>query len=298
MTDRATVAMLGPLATDVKAGLEADFDLVPPEALAELPEGRRAQIDRAVTMAMVGAPADVVGRLPGLRRIASCGAGMDKFDPDDLSARGIELFPTPHVMTEDTAEMAVALLFALFRHTVRNDAHVRSGAWAGARAGFGRRISGSRAGIVGLGRIGRSLGGRLDALGMEVAYTGRSEKADAPWRFAASPDELAASVDVLFLTCAGGAETRHLVDAGVLSALGPEGFLVNVSRGSVVDEEALIAALSSGGLGGAGLDVFENEPEPDARFAGLPNVVLSPHAAVFTRENRRDLLAEIRRLLR
>ncbi|MBF9033272.1 2-hydroxyacid dehydrogenase [Rhodobacterales bacterium HKCCE2091] len=286
------------LAPDVCAALEPDFTLVRPDDLPGLDPAAREGIERAVTMAMIGAPAELLEALPGLKRIASIGAGMDQFDEADLAARGIELCPTPHIMTEDTAEMAVSLVFALFRNTVANDAHVRTGRWAGARASLGRRISGSRAGIVGLGRIGSAVARRLRALGVDVAYTGRAAKPGAGYPFVADVAELAAAVDVLILTCAATPETRKLADARVIAALGPEGFLVNVSRGSVVDEPALIAALSSGGLRGAALDVFENEPGPDPRFRALDNIILSPHAAVFTAENRVDLIAEIGRLVR
>ncbi len=262
-----------------------------------MPAEDRAGITHGVTSAVGGASADVLALLPGLRVIASVGAGRDLFDMRDLKARAITLHTTPDVMTEDTAECAVALLFAALRNLVVNDAFVRRGDWGDARADLGWRISGRRVGIVGLGRIGSRVASKLDALGCDVSYTGRSKK-DVPWRFASSVAALAKAVDVLILTCAGGEGTRGIVTDEVLQALGPDGFLVNVSRGSVVVEAALIDALEQGRIAGAALDVFENEPALDRRFAALPNCVLSPHAAVFTRENRRDLLAELRRLLK
>ena len=291
------IALLGAVPPDVRDALARDATLIPKDKIADLTAERRAGITRGLTRAMDGAPGELLDLLPNLRVLASVGAGVDLFDEADLERRGIAFRPTPHVMTEDTAEMAVALLFALCRNTVANDAHVRSGRWASERAGLGRRVSGLRAGIVGLGRIGKAVARRLEGLGVEVAYTGRSAKPDVAYQYVATPEALAREVDVLVLTCAGTAETRHLVSAEVLEALGPDGMLINVSRGTVVDEAALLAALEGGGISGAGLDVFENEPEPDQRFLALPNTVLSPHAAVFTHQNRVDLIAEMRRLL-
>lgn len=294
---RPPVAMLCAVAPDMVAALSHDYELIPHGALPDLSPTRRAGITRALTMAMGGAPEALIELLPNLKRIASVGAGLDLFDEDALDRRGIALLPTPHVMTTDTADLAVALVFAVMRNVVVNDRHVRSGAWADARAGLGARVSGKRAGIVGLGRIGRAVAERLSGLGLAVSYTGRSPKPDVDWPFVADVTGLAATVDILCLTCSGGAETRGLVDAGVLRALGPTGFLINVSRGSVVDEAALLDALESGAIAGAGLDVFEGEPRIDPRFAALDTAVLSPHSAVYTRENRIDLAAELGRLL-
>lgn len=297
-TDRTkpTVAQLGRIPDDVRAAVQSDAALLTPEEWTALPEDRRQDIALALTSAMGGADKSLVAQLPGLRRIASVGAGMDLFDQAWLAARGIELCPTPEVMTEDTAECAVTLALAAMRNVAANDAFVRRGDWAQARAPLGRRLSGSRVGIVGLGRIGSRIAEKLAALGCDIAYTGRGEKPVA-WRFEPDLLRLASAVDLLVLSCAASPETRHLASAGVLAALGPEGYLVNVSRGSVVDEEALIDALHSGGIAGAGLDVFENEPTPDPRFLSLQTCVLSPHAAVSTRQNRVGLIARIRELL-
>jgi lactate dehydrogenase-like 2-hydroxyacid dehydrogenase len=300
MTDAAArpdLPLLGQVPPDVRAAVEAEYNVIAAEEVAALPAPRRAAIDRALTSAIGGASARMLDLLPGLQRIASVGAGVDRFDEADLARRGIRLLPTPHVMTEDAAEMAISLLFALCRNVLHNDAHVRSGAWAERRAGLGRRVKELRVGIVGLGRIGSAIAERLEGLGAQVHYTGRAEKPGCRHRYSPDPVSLAGAVDALVLSCVGGAATHHLVDAQVLQALGRGGYVINVARGSVVDEDALIAALSEGRIAGAGLDVFENEPTPDARFATLDNVVLSPHAAVFTQENRRDLIAEILRLL-
>lgn len=290
------VAVLGTFPKDVREALEADVNLTAPEDLAGLPSKDREAIRQAVTSAMGGADKGLIEQLPGLRRIASVGAGVDLFDLPWLEARGIELCPTPDVMTEDTAEAAVALAMAAMRNVAANDRFVRSGGWATGRAPLGRRLSGARVGIVGLGRIGGRIAEKFSALGCKVAYTGRKAK-PVSWRFEPDLLRLAADSDLLVLSCAGGADTRNLASAPLFEALGPEGYLVNVSRGSVVDEEALIAALAAGSIAGAGLDVFENEPTPDERFLSLERCVLSPHAAVYTRQNRVDLIRRIRDIL-
>jgi lactate dehydrogenase-like 2-hydroxyacid dehydrogenase len=155
------------------------------------------------------------------------------------------------------------------------------------------RVAGRRVGIVGLGRIGQAIARRCTALGLPVAYSGPQPKADCPYPFHADVGDLAAVVDILILSCPGGAATRHLVNAAVLARLGAEGTLVNVSRGTVVDEEALIAALSAGTIAGAGLDVYASEPAIDPRFHALDNVVLQPHSASITREARAAMVARI-----
>lgn len=296
MTIAPRVALLGRIPPDLCAAIEDGATLLAAETLAGMDPRERGAITHGLTSAIGGAQVDTLAVLPGLRDIISVGAGTEVFDLADLAARGIALHPTPDVMTEDAAECAVALTYALVRNVVGNDRFVRNGDWASARAPLGRRLSERKIGVVGLGRIGSRAAAKFAALGCAVSYFGRSRK-DVPWPFFADVGALAQSVDVLVLCCSGGAETRGLVDADVLRQLGPQGCLVNVSRGSVVHEPALIAALEQGAIAGAALDVFENEPTPDHRFLNLPNCILSPHAAVFTHENRRDLIAEVRRLL-
>lgn len=293
---RRTVALLGPVPQDVQDALKDDFLFLPVKDWADLPAEARTDLRLGLTSAMGGASAELLVQLPGLCRIASVGAGIDRFDLDWLQGRGITLSPTPEVMTEDTADCAVALLFASLRNIVPNDRLVRSGAWAGTRAPLGMRPSAARVGIIGLGRIGSRIADKLSAFGCSIAYTGRKPK-DVSWRFEPDLLALARDCDVLIFSCAGGEETRHLVNAELLQALGPDGYLINVSRGSVVDENALIAALEERRIAGAALDVFENEPTPDSRFLALENCILSPHAAVYTRQNRVDLIARIREIL-
>jgi len=296
-TPRPGIALLGAIPADVAAALGQVFDLIGHDDLQTLTERQRETITRGLTSAMGGVNHAMAEQLPGLEAVASVGAGMDRFDLPWLSERGIALHPTPDVMTEDTSEFAVGLIFALLRNIVSNDGFVRRGAWAAGRAPLGYRISGRKIGIVGLGRIGSRIAGKLTALGCDVAYSGPSKK-DAPWRFEPDLAEMAQKVDVLVLSCAGGEATRGIIDAEILGQLGPQGYLVNVSRGSVVDEKALIEALEQKTIAGAALDVFENEPSLDPRFPELQNCILQPHASVFTRENRRDLVAALEEILR
>lgn len=293
---RQKVALLGLVPPDVRTALEDTFELLDPAAVQGLDEAERLAITHGLTSAMGGVDPDALAALPSLTDIASVGAGMDRFDLAGLSSRGVAIHNTAAIMVEDVAECAIGLIFAVLRNVVSNDRFVREGAWASARAPLGSRLSGRKVGIVGLGRIGGRVAEKLGGLGCDVSYTGRGRK-DVPWSFLPDLSALAQVVDVLVLTCAGGAGTKGIIDADVLRQLGPKGFLVNVSRGSVVDEAALIGALKCGHIAGAALDVFEGEPNPDQRFLDLPNCVLSPHSAVYTQENRRDLIAEIKRLL-
>jgi len=300
MTDRSPkprVAMLGALPPDLRAALAGRLDLIAPDQLQQLPASERGQLTGAVTMAMQGAPNALLDLLPSLTTLASCGAGLEKYDEPALKARGIALYPTPHVMTEDTADMAVALVYAVARDIVAGDAHVRSGQWKNGRRSRTTRVTGKRAGIVGLGRIGRGVADRLAGVGLNVIYHGPRAKPGVPYDYVGDIIALAKAVDFLLMTCPGDETTRHIVNRDVLRALGPDGFLINVSRGTVVDEEALLEALETGAIAGAGLDVFAQEPVPNPRFLKLSNAVLQPHASVQTHDNLRELADEVCRIL-
>jgi lactate dehydrogenase-like 2-hydroxyacid dehydrogenase len=195
---------------------------------------------------------------------------------------------TPDVLSEDVADLALGLLLAVSRRICVGDAFVRAGQWPSRDLPLARRVGGKRAGILGLGRIGRAIARRALGFGMSVAYTGRRPQ-EAPYRFEPDLRRLAQEADVLFIAAAATPETVGRVDAQVLEALGPDGILVNVARGSIVDEAALVAALASGRLGGAGLDVFAREPQVPEALTGLPNVVLQPHQGSATEECRADM---------
>lgn len=237
--------------------------------------------------------AELMARLPALEIIAVMGVGYDGIDVAAAKARGVRVTHTPDVLNDDVADLAIGLMLSAARQLPAADRWVRGGDWETRGAmPLARKVSGARLGLVGIGRIGQAIAQRAAGFGMQIAYTARSARPGLPYRFVADAQALAAASDYLVVITPGGAGTRHLVDAGVLRALGPKGILVNVARGSVVDEAALIEALEQGTLGGAALDVFADEPRVPARLKALPQVVLSPHigsATTATRQAMADL---------
>lgn len=249
-----------------------------------------------VSSARFGCTADQLGLLPNLRVICSFGVGYDPYPLELLRARGIALSTTPDVLNDCVADLAMGLMIDSARRLSEADRFVRSGAW-NSPTGFplARRVSGKRLGIVGLGRIGEAVAQRASGFSMPVRYHNRRPVAGSPHQH--EPDLLALArwADFLVLTCPGGQATHHLIDATVLEALGGDGFLINVARGSVVDESALIRALQKGVIAGAGLDVYEREPRVSAALRELDNVVLLPHvgsASVETRQQMADLVLD------
>jgi len=235
-------------------------------------------------------PGDLIGRLPALEIISIMGVGYDGVDLPAALDRGIPVTHTPDVLNDEVADTAIGLLLCIARRLPQADQYVRTGQWAAkGNMPLARKVSGGRLGIVGLGRIGQAIARRAQAFGMSIAYTARSAKPEQPYQFYPSARELAAAVDFLVVITPGGAGTRHMIDAGVLQALGPNGYLVNVARGSVVDEAALIQALQQGVIAGAALDVFENEPQVPQALRELDNVVLAPHIGSATRETRQAM---------
>ncbi len=232
------------------------------------------------------APADL---LPNLRVVSSYGVGYDAIDADGLAARGVVVAHTPDVLNDEVADTAILLWLAVSRRLVPADHWARSGKWVNEGAfPLTRSVQNRTVGILGFGRIGQTIAARASMFNATVLYHTRTPK-DVPQTYVDTPVELAARSDVLVCITPGGAATKHLVNAEVLRALGPDGILINVSRGSVVDEQALVSALSSGELGGAGLDVFEEEPKiPDA-LKDKENVVLTPHVGSATVETRQAM---------
>lgn len=235
----------------------------------------------------VGASTDVIAACPKLEVISIYGVGYDAVDLAICRARGIRVTNTPDVLTDDCADLAVGMMIALARGIVKAEAFARA-EWKAASFPLQRRVTGMKAGILGLGRIGVEVAKRLEGFGMDIAYSARSAK-DVPYTFIADPVALAARSDVLIVTALASAETRHIVNAQVLRALGPKGLLVNISRASNIDEGALLEALETNRLGGAALDVFEGEPNLNPRFLSLPNVLLQPHHASGTIETRKAM---------
>lgn len=233
--------------------------------------------------------AELIARLPALEIISVMGVGYDGIAVEAARERGIMVTHTPNVLNDDVADLAIGLMLCAARQLPAADRYVREGRWLQGPMPLARKMSGARLGIVGMGRIGQAIAQRAQAFGMGIAYTARSAKPGLPHRFVASLVDLAEQSDFLVLITPGGAGTRKLVDARVLKALGPKGILVNVARGSVVDEAALVEALEQGVIGGAALDVFEDEPRVPQRLMALPHVVLVPHIGSATGQTRQAM---------
>lgn len=229
--------------------------------------------------------ADLIERLPALKLISVMGVGYDGIDVAAAKAKGVVVTHTPNVLNDDVADLALGLMIATSRQLCAADRYVRGGSWPSGPMPLARKMSGARVGIVGMGRIGQAIAHRAQAFGMSIAYTSRSAK-PVPYRYVPSSLALAAEVDFLVIITPGGASTLKMIDAQVLAALGKKGILINVARGSVVDESALIDALENGVIAGAGLDVFESEPTVPERLRALPHVVLTPHIGSATAHTR------------
>ena len=243
----------------------------------EIVDTPSAEVEALIAAAPISA--GLIAALPRLRLIAAYGVGVDKIDLAAARARGIAVTNTPGPTDGCVADMAFALLLAAARGVVSGDRFVRAGRWRDGMFPLLPRIHHRRIGILGLGRIGREIARRAVGFDMPVSYHNRRRVAEVDYAFRESVVALAEGADILMVACPGGEATRHLVDAAVLRALGPRGILVNIARGSVVDEAALIMALETGTIAAAGLDVFEHEPKVPARLMALDNVVLTPHRA-------------------
>ena len=235
-----------------------------------------------VATAESSVPGVLIARLPALEIISVLGVGYDGIDLEAARAHNICVTHTPEVATEDIADFAIALLLCTARQMLTADRFVRRGEWTAGRHPMTARVFGGRMGIVGLGRIGRAVALRAQAFGMSIAYTGRTPKADVPYRWCNDLQALAASVDYLVVCARGGSDTYGMINAAVLAELGHCGVLINIARGSLVNEDDLIEALRTGKILAAGLDVFCNEPHVSQALLALPNVLLTPHMASST----------------
>ncbi|RJT85295.1 2-hydroxyacid dehydrogenase [Cryobacterium melibiosiphilum] len=240
----------------------------------------------AVTSGKVGVDAELMAALPNLRAVVNFGVGYDTTDVAQARARGILISNTPDVLNDCVADTALALLLDVFRRTSAADRFVRRGDWLNGNFPLATKLSGKRIGIVGLGRIGTAIAQRVEGFNCVISYHNRKPAVGVDYRYVASLTELATDSDALIVAAAGGSDSVKLITAEVLAALGPQGVLINIARGTVVDEAALVEALLSGALGGAGLDVFEAEPHVPEALLALDNVVLLPHLASGTTETR------------
>ncbi|MFZ4289720.1 2-hydroxyacid dehydrogenase [Variovorax sp. HJSM1_2] len=234
-------------------------------------------------------PRALIDQLPALEVITVFGVGYDGVDVAAATERGIPVTNTPDVLTDDVADMGITLMLSIARRVPHADKYVRAGLWPSGPMPLARKVTGARLGIVGLGRIGQAIGKRAEGFGMSIAYTTRTQRTDTTYTYYPSATALAAEVDFLMVITPGGAATRGLINAEVLKALGPNGFLINVARGTVVDQPALIQALQNNVIAGAALDVFDGEPSVPEELRVLDNVVLTPHIASATWQTRRAM---------
>jgi lactate dehydrogenase-like 2-hydroxyacid dehydrogenase len=283
------VLLIGGLLPELEARLEAAYTV---HHLARAPDRDALLasvgpgIRGVVTGGVTGASRALMAALPRLEIVAVNGIGTDAVDLDYARSRGIRVTTTPDVLTDDVADLAMALLLATARQLCLGDRYVRQGLWGRQGLPLARKASGKRLGILGLGRIGRAIARRAEGFDMEIAYTDVAPVPGITYRHEPSLHGLARWSDILVVAASGGAQSRAIVDRAVLDALGPQGMLVNVARGSIVDEPALVAALEEGRLGAAGLDVFVDEPRVPEALWRMDNVVLQPHRASATVETR------------
>lgn len=285
---KAKILVAGRVPPNVIKQLEDDFIVHLLEGVPEASDVLRAvghEVRGLVTNAVQGVSLELMDALPRLEVIASSGIGSDALQVERAKESGIKVAVTPDVLNEDVADMAIGLMLAVSRKLVLADKAVREGEWF-FKLGLGNRVSGKRLGVLGLGRIGQAVAKRAAAFDMEIAYHQRTRNPDVPYTYMDTVLELAEFSDFLVVIVPGGAATQNMVDAKVLDALGPEGTLINVGRGSTVDEPALVQALQEGRIRAAALDVFADEPNVPEQLLTMENVVLAPHYASATVETR------------
>ena len=286
MSDAARPALLltGPVMENVvERQLAARFDLIPLEQL----DAARAEAIRGIaTKGKTKVDAALLSRLPKVEIVANFGVGYDTVDAAAAAARGVVVTNTPDVLNEEVADLALGLLLATVREIPQADRFVRAGGWKSGVFPLGPTLRERTVGLIGMGRIGRAIAKRLDAFSVPVAYHSRRPQPDVPYRHYGELIAMARDVDVIIVIVPGGPATRHMVNAAVLEALGPDGILINVARGTVVDEAALLSALKARTILSAGLDVFEDEPHVPEGFFALDNVVLLPHVGSATHHTR------------
>jgi lactate dehydrogenase-like 2-hydroxyacid dehydrogenase len=272
-----TVLRVCPLLPSLEEALRANYKIV------DTPSD---DVVAAITSSRFGVTNEQMDAMPSLRAIVHFGVGYETTDIAHARSRGIAVSNTPDVLTDCVADLAVGGLIDVLRRLSAADRFVRRGDWRDGQFPLAVKVTGKRVGILGLGRIGQAIAHRLAAFDCVLSYHSRHQVPDTPYTYAESPEALAEAVDVLVVATSGGPATAGLVSADVLAALGPNGYLVNIARGSVVDEPALVAALTNGTIAGAALDVFADEPNVPEKLLGMDNIVLLPHIASATVETR------------
>ena len=295
--EKPTILILTPVMPLIREGCEARFDTVKlgPEDDAAALDGQGERI-KGLVVAGRSVDAALIDRLPALEIVSSFGVGYDNVDAKHAASRGVVVTNTPDVLTEEVADTAFGLLLMTVRQLPQAERYLRAGKWPERDFPLSEATLRDRSlGILGLGRIGKAIARRAEAFGLPVSYHGRSRQADVPYRYYDSLPDMARDVDTLMVVAPGGAATRNIVNAQVLEALGPRGILINVGRGTVVDEQALIRALQDRTIYSAGLDVFENEPDVPEALIAMEHVVLLPHvgsASVHTRRAMGQLVVD------
>ena len=253
-----------------------------PDLNANLPSG---SFESILIRSNTQLPAQLLEKLPMVKMVATCGVGYDNLPLDYLKANGIKASNTPGVLNDAVCELAIGMLFGLLRRIPQAHEFVKSSAWSKGLFTVTTTLAGKRVGIAGMGRIGQDLAKRLEPFKVNLAYTGPTRK-ELPYEYFPDIQSLAKASDVLFLACPATPDTEKMINTEALKALGPQGYLINIARGSVVDEAALLVALQQKWIAGAALDVFENEPSPNREFLNIDNVLLTPHIGSATSETR------------
>ena len=286
---KPTVLQLGPLLPLVEQGLASAYNhlqLAKAADPAAFLAANAASIDALVSTSRSGVNAALLDSLPKVKLVAHFGVGYDNVDAEHARRKGVVVTNTPDVLTDCVADLAIALLVDVARGVTAGDRYVRAGRWLKGPMPLAAKVTGKRLGIVGLGRIGRAIAARAEGFDMQIRYHNRRQVPDAPYPYERSLADLARWCDFLVVATSGGESTRGLVSASVIEALGPGGFLVNIARGSVVDEPAIVSALVEKRIAGAALDVFADEPRVPEALLALENVVLTPHIASATTDTR------------
>ncbi|AES67998.1 putative oxidoreductase [Medicago truncatula] len=287
------VLMTYPMNTNLEEQLSNRFNLFKLwnyPSFQSFSETHANSIRALVCNTKIGADANTIDSLPNLEIVSTYSVGFDKIDLKKCREKGICVTNTPDVLTDDVADLAIALALAVFRKIPMSDGYVKSELWKCSDYPLTSKFSGKAVGIVGLGRIGSAIAKRAAAFGCPVSYHSRSEKPEAgSYKYYPNIPDLAANSQILVVACALTDETRHIVNREVIDALGPKGVIINIGRGPIIDQPELVAALVERRLGGAGLDVLENEPDVSEELIGLENVVLTPHIGSDTVETCNDM---------
>lgn len=289
MIELLQVANLPPMLMDRLHGVYKIHDFVDPSDPDGMLEEIAPRVRGILAGGMKGPDANLIGRLPNLEIISSMSVGFDATDVVAAQSRGVIVTHTPEVLTGDVADLAMTFILMAPRRIGESERFLRAGKWTAGRMDLGTTVKGKRLGILGLGRIGKAVARRAEVFGLHIAYHDIKPMGDLVYRSYPTLLELAEASDMLLVACEGGAANRGIVDAEVLDALGPKGFLINTARGPIVDQPALIKALQDGRIAGAALDVLDGEPEVPPELMAMENVVLTPHIASSTHETRRAM---------